>query len=328
MTPEAELEGVRIVPYSDAWTEGYVDLSIGSDMRDPLYEQPSRDDVRARLELHRSSGLTKAHVLAIEEGRVVGSARVNLVKTCGEAGKAYLSLLVDQEHRGRGIGGRLLDRVCDAMAAQGVEWVEMGMLDAWRDWRRFLEARGFEPTNLTSADAVFPPDAGIPARLPEVGAAIRPIRLPGDKAQWIEFVNAERLDDLPDACAVRPDGPMHWEVEPRASWFDPEGFLLAVDPDTGELVGSVEATVVPEEGPRGIVEGPEVARQLLDTGLRLRLLFEAVGWLRGKGVTDIRSRIHPSRRDEEALFRSAGFSIQNAATIWRKRTHGSPPKSH
>jgi len=316
----AHADAVRVLPFSDEWMEGFLDLAVQDDARDPLAGPPSRDVSRSRLELHRSMGITKAHVVAVEGGRVVGSAKVNLVATCGEEGKAYLSLMVAPSHRRRGIGTRLVERVCAEMASLGVEWVQLGTLDEWEGWRRFLETRGFEPHGIRSADVSLLPVVAVPEPPPTTGAVVRPVRLPQDRGRWIEFANRERAEDLPGACAVPPAGPTPWEVDPEARGFDPSGFLIAEERGTGELVGSVRAHVEAGDRARGVIDDLEVAKRLLRTPLKESLLVQAVTWLRKRGAASIEGRLHIGYRDDEELFRRAGFTVKNTATTWRRRT--------
>jgi len=316
----AHADAVRVLPFSDEWMEGFLDLAVQDDARDPLAGPPSRDVSRSRLELHRSMGITKAHVVAVEGGRVVGSAKVNLVATCGEAGKAYLSMMVAPTHRRRGIGTRLVGRVCAEMASQGVEWIEMGMLDSWEGWCRFLETRGFERHGIRSADVVLPAGAEVAEQLPETEEVVRPVRLPQDRERWIEFVNRERKEDLPGGCAVPPAGPTPWEAEPDASGFDPSGFLVAEDRTTGELVGCVRAHVEAGDRARGVIDDLEVAKRFLGTPLKESLLAWVVVWLRKRGAASVEGRLHIGYRDDEELFRRAGFEVKNTATTWRRRT--------
>ena len=75
-----------------------------------------------------------------------------------------------------------------------------------------------------------------------------------------------------------------------------------------------------DHGARGIIDGMDVARGLVGTRLRDRLLLQAVRWLRSKGVTDIRYRVHIGYRDEQELFDRLGFQMENEAAVWYKST--------
>jgi GNAT superfamily N-acetyltransferase len=323
MEKNARVGGVEIVPFSEKWMDGYIDLRAEDDTKDPLYStHETRDSIRQRILLQISAGSTKVHLLAIDRGKVVGSARGILRPTCGggASGIATLVLQVAKTHRGKGIGTRLTDLLCDELKAQGVKGLETALMDSWTDWKRFLTKTGFAP-HERFYDVVLASDMPITALLHEVEERIRPIRLPEDRARIIELFNRERGKDLPTECAVVPGQPAWWEVEPLASAFDPEGFLIAEDKSTGELLGFVDSFFFPGEKPWGLVDYVDVAERLVRTRLRERLLLQACHWLRGKGALEIRDRVHPEYRKEGALFQEAGFKAVNPAEVWRKTIH-------
>ena len=300
--------------------DGYIDLRMEDDTRDPLYStHETRDSVRQRVLLQISAGSTKVHLLAVEGGKLVGSARGVLRPTCGEgaSGIATLVLQVAKTHRGRGIGTRLTDLLSDELKAQGVKGLETALMESWTDWKRFLTRIGFAPYERFH-DVVLTSDAPITALLNEVDERIRPVRLPEDRAGIVELFNRERGKDLPTECAVVPGQPAWWEVEPLASALDPEGFLVAEDGKTGELVGFVDSFFFPGEKPWGLVDCVDVAERLVGTKLRERLLLQACHWLRGKGALEIRDRVHPDYRNEGALFQKVGFKAVNPAEVWRR----------
>ncbi len=136
----------------------------------------------------------------------------------------------------------------------------------------------------------------------------------------IAFYNLERSEDLPKECAVLPGQPAWWEVEPWASQFNPEGFLVARERKSEKLAGYVSSCVVPGERPSGHIDYLDISRARLGSSLRDRLLLQAVQWLRGVGAVEIRSRVHFGYRDEDRLFRRLGFELENPATVWRKST--------
>ncbi len=178
--------GVTIVRFSRGWIEGCLDLSERNDVPDPLYGRPSRDTMRARIlaRMEAPRSPVEAHLLALREGRVVGSARAVVTPGCGgaEDKPATLSLIIDPGCRRSGIGSALLERVSGEMRSQGVRSIEIGILDAWEGWRRFLERRGFTPRER-SADAVLRHEAAVPELLPETDVEIRPIRLPEERGR-------------------------------------------------------------------------------------------------------------------------------------------------
>ncbi|UCD92509.1 MAG: GNAT family N-acetyltransferase [Methanobacteriota archaeon] len=320
MNPGDDAEEFEILPYSDDWLEGYLDLSEQNDSRDPLYgKEFSREEAKSGLEYQQSLGIIKAHFVAVLGNQIIGSVKANMPPTCGgDTTTAWMGLMVSPGHRGKGIGTRLMHSICEEMASQGVGWLEIGMMDTWEDWIRFLKRQGFIPTpELRTAEVVLASDVAIPEERPDPNISIRPIRLPDETNQAVRLFNRERGEDLPRECALREDGPVWWEEDPD---FDPEGFLVAEEKETKELVGMVSVRFMTEDKTEGLIDVVDVAKRLLGTGLRERLLIRAISWLREKGVNIIRSRIHVEYRNEEDLFQRLGFEIEDRATVWRRST--------
>ena len=311
-------EDIEVVPFTEALIKGYHDLAERDDATDPLYgRQSSREERRARLNRQASSGITRAHLVALKGDFLVGSAKANLPPKCGEAMEAAtLSMMVHEEHRRGGIGTRLLNRLCEELRRQDIEWIEIGVLDSWKPWREFLKKNGFESYERC-ADVALPSDANVPD-FPVAGVSIRPIRIPSERDTVISIYNTERSKDLPMACAVEPGQPEWWEMEPWASDFEPESLLVALEDDSQGMVGYVSSGLLPDS--QGLVHYVDVKERTLGKGLRKALLSRAVQWLRGKEAAGIRSRVHIGYRDEERLFEDLGFIVEQTATVWRRGT--------
>jgi ribosomal-protein-alanine N-acetyltransferase len=83
----------------------------------------------------------RAHILVAEEGgEVVGYAVSWWVMEQGE----LANLAVEPAHRGRGIGGRLLDRVLEDLAEAGVESLFLEVRVSNRPAHSLYRSRGFE----------------------------------------------------------------------------------------------------------------------------------------------------------------------------------------
>lgn len=313
------IDSVDIVHFSEDWIEAYLDLAEKTEFKDPLYAYMiSREERKANLLRQISSGTIKAHFIATSNGEVAGSARAVMPLTCGDYGedRAILVLMISPDFRELGLESRLLEYVCGELNTQNVKWLEMGILDTWKEWQRFLEENGFEPREKT-ADVILHPNVEVREPTEDRGVRIRPIQLPEDREEVIGLFRRERIEDMPKACEILTPW---WELEPYASNFDPEGFLVAEDRDTGELVGFGDAWYDEKGDIKANIGEIEVARKLIGKGLRERLLGLAIAWLRRKGAKYIRTRVHIGYRNEEALFQRLGFEIESSATVWRKST--------
>lgn len=311
-------KAVEILPFSDDWMEGYLDLAENDDSGDPLYHKSfSREDARKKVLWQTSRGATRAHLVAVQGGRVVGSGRGLLISTCAgdESRIATLNLMVAQGHRRKGVGSLLLNSLCTELRRQGLKGIQLGMLEEWTPWIRFLEKHGFDSYNRT-ADAVLEPAKQTVIELPATDAIIRPVRLPEERGVITRFMNSEREEELPWACAIIPE---FWTTGPGSEITDPKGFLVAEDSETGEILGVAwGSTFTDESGTHGMIDELDVAKKLLETPLRKRLMLQILDWLWGKGVKDIQTRVHIGFKHEEDLYREIGFEFLRPAALWRK----------
>jgi ribosomal protein S18 acetylase RimI-like enzyme len=87
-------------------------------------------------------GYALSHVLALEETWIGDTWRT------GRRVAELESLAVRPSHRGRGIGSALLDRIDEALEAQGIRDVFVGALAGNEGALRLYARRGFRPTWL------------------------------------------------------------------------------------------------------------------------------------------------------------------------------------
>jgi GNAT superfamily N-acetyltransferase len=319
MSSNVEVGEIKIVRFSTEWMDQYLDLAERNGSRDPMYPlSTSREEKTSKILRQISTGVIRAHFIAIHDGKLVGLARAVMPPTCGETeDRAILVLVISKEHRNLGVESALLEHICDELHLKNVKWIEMGTLDSWPDWQRFLEENDFEEFEK-SAGLVL--RANIPVHQPPPAETldVRSVRFPEDRSGVVGLFRKERSEDAPRSCDIETPW---WEVEPFASIFDPEGFLVAEERDTGEIVGFVDAWFYEENGVRADIGENEVARRYLGTRLREILLAQVISWLRKKGGKDIRARIHIGYRNEENLFKRLGFEVEYTASNWRKPTH-------
>jgi len=309
---------VRIVPFSEEWMEGYLDLAKNDDSRDPLYHKDfSREEAREKVLWQVSRGATKTHLIAVKGGKVIGSTRALLISTCtsDEPDVATLNLMVAKDDRRKGVGSLLFNNLCAELKRQGLKGVQIGMLDDWTPWVRFLQKHGFKDHDRT-ADVVLKPAKRAAVVLPETDAIVRIARLPEERGAIADFMNRERVEELPWACKVTPE---FWTIGPGSQIIDPEGLLVAEDESTGEIVGVAWGSASSDDsGTHGMIDELDVAEAWLYTPLRKRLMLQILDWLWGKGVKDIQTRVHIGFKHEEDLYREVGFEFSRPAALWRK----------
>ncbi len=319
MSSELEESGVDIVGFSTEWMDSYLDLEESNGYKDPssIWHSP-REERKARILRQISAGIIRAHFVAMHEGKIVGLARAIMPPTCGEIEeRAILVLTVSRECKDLGIESELLNRICEDLHSQNVKWIEMAILDSWSDWQRFLEENGFEPREKNSR-LVLRHNVPVQEAISEVDVIVRPVQLPEDRGSLIGLFRRERIEDMPKECDIEPPW---WEMEPLASILDPEGFLVAEDRETGEIVGFIDSWFKEDDSIHADIGTIEVAKKFIGTRLRERLLSLAIIWLREKGAVDIRGGVHVGYRNEEDVFERLGFEVEYKATNWRKSTH-------
>jgi mycothiol synthase len=167
------------------------------------------------------------HVIATDEdGATHGYAQLS----GAAAGAPEIELAVHTDHRRRGTGRAMLRKARDLVRDKTLRgWAHGDLPGA----RALAAAEGFEPVrgllkmrlDLAAADL---PDVEIPA-----GVRIRGFEPGHDEDAWLR-VNSRAFATHPEQGKwTRAD------LDARMSepWFDPAGFLMAVEESTGELLG-------------------------------------------------------------------------------------------
>lgn len=113
----------------------------------------SDDDSWARRRVHYARVLSNPDTfafLAERDGRPVGYAVVKIAGTeatlaVGEQVADLDSLAVLPEERGNGLGGALMDAVCDELRRRGIREISLAVMEGNEGAARFYERRGFVP---------------------------------------------------------------------------------------------------------------------------------------------------------------------------------------
>lgn len=132
---KGDIEGIRGVARR-SWERDYPEILSRETIVETVEEWYAPD----RLGFDIDSD--DAHViLATENGDVIGFAHA-----VGESGTGtLLRLYVDPDHRDRGVGTRLLEAACGALAEEGCTDVEAMVLEANGPGNAFYRGFGFEP---------------------------------------------------------------------------------------------------------------------------------------------------------------------------------------
>lgn len=137
-TPE-DVDGVRTIARA-AWERDYPAHLSRESVTDGLEEWYGREELLAELDRAGSTVL-----VADRDGDVVGFAHA-VWNAAGSEG-TLLRVYVHPDHRGEGLGRRLVEAATDALLDRGVERVTAMALAANEAGDAFYRAVGFEPVD-------------------------------------------------------------------------------------------------------------------------------------------------------------------------------------
>jgi len=177
------------------------------------------------LHLRHGGDAEAAHLLAREGGELVGFAHLDLTDpVAGGAGE----LVVHPEHRRAGLGSRIVQELLDRA---GRSEVAAGRLRLWAHGEHPGAVALATTLGFTQARVLWQMRRSLLAPLAEPhlpeGVRLRPFVVGADEREFLRVNNAA-FDWHPEQGGWDLDQVKLREAEP---WFDPNGFLLAVDAD-------------------------------------------------------------------------------------------------
>ncbi|MFC0069397.1 mycothiol synthase [Umezawaea endophytica] len=257
---------------------------------------PVGEHVRLRM---RPGATGSAHLLARVDGVVAGYAHLDLLGD--SAGNQVAEFVVHPDHRKRGLGAELGEAVVEKADNLRV-WAHGGHPDAealagkhgFRKVRELLRMR-------------LRLDADLPvAALPE-GVSLRPF-VPGRDEAAVVYVNHRAFDWHPEQGAMSIEDVAHKEAE---DWFDPEGFLLAVDAD-GKLLGFHWTKVHDLPEPLGEVYVVGVDPDAQGGGLGKALTVAGLRYLKDQGLRQVMLYVESDNTAAVRVYTRLGFTLWDA----------------
>ncbi len=269
-----------------------------ADGSSPLNEQ-------SRLQLTgRHAGV--GHVLAHDDADVlVGYAQLEQAPDA-----ATVELVVSPQHRRRGVGSALADRILVDTAGRPVQAWAHGTTPAAE---AFAAHTGFEPVRrllqlgrpIDDRDPLTPP-APVPA-----GLRIRTF-LPGrDEAAWLR-VNSAAFASHPEQGRWTRDDLAARETE---DWFDPAGFFLAET--TAEPARVVGFHWTKQDGVAGEVYVLGIDPSTQGSGLGRILLRTGLAYLRTRGCSVVDLYVEADNIAARRLYEREGFEVYVTDTRYR-----------
>ncbi len=260
----------------------------------------------AALRLHRrSSGrpATGVHLLAHDpKGTLVGYAGLG-----DRAPRRTAEFAVHPEHRRRGVGGALLAALLDRVEGPLRVWAHGEHPAALRLAQRAGLVRERELWQLRRRLAVPIP----PRALPD-GVTLRSF-VPGEDETAVVRVNNRAFFWHPEQSQLDLSDLAVREAQP---WFDPKGFLLAVD-SHDRLLG-FHWTKVHLDG-RGEVYVLGVDPDAQGTGLGGALTAAGLEYLRERGLAEVMLYVESDNAAALRTYRKLGFAHHHTDVEFLRR---------
>jgi mycothiol synthase len=269
--------------------------------------RPVSEEAELRL-LHGSA--TGRDLVVHDGGALAGYARYD---------DGVAELVVHPDHRRRGFGTALLDRLLELAGDAPLSIWAHGDLPGSAE---LLATRGFVRARvlLQMRRDLAGVDPDPRPELPD-GVEVRPFRPGRDEEAWLR-VNARAFAWHPEQGRMTREDLELREAEP---WFDPDGFLLAWrgDPeDGGELLGSHWTKVHPpgDVGDEAVGEVYVLGIDPAAQGLRLGRALTDLGLahLRGRGLGEVLLYVEEDNAAAVRLYEGRGFRRFAVDVSWRR----------
>ena len=266
------------------------------------------------LHLRHGGDAEAAHLLARDGDELVGFAHLDLTDpVAGGAGE----LVVHPEHRRAGLGSRIVQELLDRA---GRSEVAAGRLRLWAHGEHPGAVALATTLGFTQARVLWQMRRSLLAPLAEPhlpkGVHLRPFVVGADEREFLRVNNAA-FDWHPEQGGWDLDQVKLREAEP---WFDPNGFLLAVDADDRllgfhwtKVHGSLRSDHRPDDeaehdhDPIGEVYVLGVDPDAGRLGLGEALTEAGLLYLRGRGLDQVMLYVDESNPRAVDLYSRLGF---------------------
>jgi mycothiol synthase len=257
------------------------------------------------LHLRHGGDAEAAHLLARDGDELVGFAHLDLTDpVAGGAGE----LVVHPEHRRAGLGGRIVQALLDRA---GQSEVAAGRLRLWAHGEHPGAVALATSLGFTRARVLWQMRRSLLAPLAEPhlpeGVRLRPFVVGADEREFLRVNNAA-FDWHPEQGGWDLDQVKLREAEP---WFDPNGFLLAVDADD-RLLGFHWTKVHGDGGhshePIGEVYVLGVDPSARGMHLGAALTLAGLRHLRDRGLRQVMLYVEADNDAAVRVYRDLGFT--------------------
>lgn len=264
------------------------------------------------------------HLGVFGDAGLVGYAQVSVTGR----GRGRVAGCVHPDHRRRGLGAALARAVTDLLPSQVLAWAHgdhpgAAALAARTGAQRVRELWQMR-RRLTAADAAAPD--------PPAGVVLRPFVVGRDERAWLA-ANAAAFAGHPEQGGTTADDLRERQQQP---WFDPDGFLLAEDTASGDLLG-FHWTKVHPHSPRGpavgevyvlgvapAAQGRRLGGVLLRAGLAHLASRSGAD---GAPLAEVLLYVEADNAPAAALYRRHGFEVTHVDVQYRLDARPAPSRS-
>ncbi|MDN5725886.1 MAG: mycothiol synthase, partial [Propionibacteriales bacterium] len=221
-------------------------------------------------------------------------------------------LFVDPKHRLNGLAHGLLARAASISSAPP-SWWAFGNVAAAAGLAASLGATAVRELLLMGRDL----DRSAPSSPPPPGIAVRPFEPGSDDRAWVAL-NARVFADHPEQGRLTADDLAARMAE---DWFDPAGFLVAIDssggPTDGTMLGFHWTKISPPGTDTGEVYVLGVSPDAAGRGLGRLLLEAGLDHLFDAGLSTVELYTEGDNVRARTLYERSGFTVVSRDVMYR-----------
>ncbi|MDG4822548.1 mycothiol synthase [Asanoa sp. WMMD1127] len=267
------------------------------------------------LHIRHGGEQAAVHLLVRDpDGTLAGYAHVD---TTDEVEGAAAELVVHPLRRRHGLGRALVNAAIAATEAAGSRSLRLWAHGDHPSAGALAQELGFDRARVLfqMRRSLFAP---LPARDLPAGVTLRAFEPGRDEQEWVR-VNARAFADHPDQGRWTIDDLRIRMAEP---WFDPAGFLLAVDAQDGAMLGfhwtKVHGKGGHQHDPIGEVYVVGVDPAAHGRGLGGALTVAGLRYLRAAGLDQAMLYVDESNKPAVRLYTGLGFAVWSTDVSYRR----------